>query len=193
MNLLDLKRVLLLGAMIGLLSSCQTKADLKFNYKISGNLQTTLVRLESPISKTNSNYRKKRNKIVRISSIKKLKPFSSFVKRDSMFTTKTINGKSSESYTITNTRFERDTFFKLTEEESGTNYFVSGKVNAKILSVENSDSLQFILSGTFQDTIQVSNATGGNSEKITQYLISQDLLKHLQNETKKMTDKIAIR
>ncbi len=196
MNSFTFKSLTLTALISGFLFSCKTDTKLSFDYKIKGNLITTLASTEIPMSKSTSNYTNNGNVSIDKSLLEKQHLFNTSIKRDSSTCTiKTDNGTDSQSfYTIRRTKFTSSTFDLLEEKGKSRSYTVAGNIESKIMTVKNTvDTSNFILKGTFSDTILINSAHLNYADKMSQYIIDKELLKYLENEMYKQTKDLANR
>ena len=195
MNPSKLKQLLLTILISGLLYSCNNQIELSFDYKVNGDLITTLESPKTPISRTTSNYNRNGKITIDYTLLKKETALETLTKRDSSFFTNTVNGHAPQFYySITNTKFKCDSVTILKKEGRSRNYSVSGKIESEVMTVKNKvDTLFYTLKGTFNNNVQITSTNKDYSEKMCHYVINKDLLKYYQNEFKKMATETASR
>lgn len=184
MNYPKLRHVILTSVLLIVIYSCQNETKGTIDYKINGNVISFLNKNDFPILKSTSNYHINGHINLESYAIKKQTPFVSLERKDTSNTYITLNGRDSLMYrTLIITKFDRDTLFLLNKKGNERNYVFIGHFASKILTVQSAnDTLNYNISGTFNDTIQIVSSKINYSDLITHHIIDQELIKHLHSE-----------
>ncbi len=187
-----MKRLILLSLTIIAIYSCNHKTDkVTIDYRISG--QNWMANTNDSTRKTLCTHSRNDKIIVDHSILNNPNLVTSINWKDSTTVNKIVNGGANVlSHSIRFTTLKVDTFYIHEENEEIKTYIVSGKTESKYLSTsQESDSLHYLIHGTFNDTIQIKNESKDDAEKMAFNIIHKTLYEIINDEIKKEVEKIA--
>ncbi len=183
---LVMKQLIFLALTIILFYACnQSKDKLTIEYRIVG--ENWIVNSNDSITKT-QNIHFRNDKIIVDRTILNNPDLVTLINwKDSRSTRNIENGDLTElNQSMLISTLKTDTFYISEENDDIKYYIVSGKTESKYLTIsQESDSLQYLVNGTFNDTIQIKNEKGIYAEKMAYNIIHKILYEILHDEIKK--------
>lgn len=114
---------------------------------------------------------------------------------DSTTSHQAINNKDSiVDQLIIKTTLETDTLYLSAEEPEIKKYVVSGKTSTIAMTISSeSDSMLYVIKGTFNTTIQIKNTRNDHAEKMAYFITHKILYERIHQSIIKGVDQIASR
>jgi hypothetical protein len=186
-----MKQLIFVSLTIILIYACnQPKDKITIEYRIVG--ENWIVNSNDSITKIQNIHFRNDKIIVDRTILNNPDLVTSINWKDSRSTRNIENGDLTElNQSILISTLKTDTFYVYEENEDIKYYIVSGKTESKYLTIsQESDSLHYLVNGTFIDTIQIKNEKGIYAEKMAYNIIHKTLYEIIHEEIKKEVEKI---
>lgn len=189
---------ILMSLSLTFISSCdharsEVNNNLNIDYKITGSNQ---IWIDNSIGKVNKSYYLIADNVITENNILNNPSLVKLIKwSDSTTSHQAINNKDSiVDQLIIKTSLETDTLYLNVEAPEIKEYIVSGKTQTKAMTVSSeSDSLRYVIKGTFNATIQIKNKRNEHAEKMAYFISHKILYERIHQNIIKGVEQIASR
>lgn len=184
-----MKQLILVSLTIIFCSCNKQKNTLTIDYRITG--LNWIINSNDTVKKTPNRHNREDEIIVDRKILNNPDLVTSINWKDS---TSIIEGNVIIKQSILTTTLKTDTFYICEENENSQKYVITGKTESKHLIINHkTDSLNYLINGTFNDTIQINNENEKYAEKMAYNVAHKTLYEIIHNEIYKEVEKIASR